>query len=150
MRNQKGQLTLLVVEDDAALRRLFTSMLDNGGFTTLAAGTAAEGLSIVRQHHGAIDLAVVDMVMPGESGLDLATDLGREFPELKILYISGYVDSIAADVISRRTPDRVLLKPFNQDTLLARVHLLLETAPIIDPGQAGQTAAPHVRPRISD
>jgi DNA-binding response OmpR family regulator len=137
--------TILVVEDDTALRRLVVSMLNRGGYATLAAGRAADGLSIARQHHGALDLAILDIVMPKISGLDLATDLGREYPELKILYISGYVDSIAADVLSRRSPDHLLLKPFTERALLERVRLLLQLAPKFQPVQETGPADPKLR-----
>jgi CheY-like chemotaxis protein len=120
-------------------------MLNDGGFATLAAGKAADGLSLVRQHRGALDLAIIDMVMPGMSGLDLATDLDREYPDLKILYTSGYVDSVAADVLSRRSPDCVLLKPFSEQALLERVHMLLQPAPRREPGQASGRVAPKIR-----
>jgi CheY-like chemotaxis protein len=138
---RNGRPTVLVVEDDACLLQLLVSMLASGGFDTVAAGRAAEGLSLVRQHCGAFDLAIIDMVMPGMSGLDLATDLEREYPNLKILYISGYVGSLAADALSRRTPDRVLLKPFTHQTLLERVRMLLEIAPRCEPGEAPQRSA---------
>jgi two-component system, cell cycle sensor histidine kinase and response regulator CckA len=116
---------ILVVEDDAALRRLVVKMLKGAGFTTLSAGRAADGLSIIRDREGGLDLAIIDIVMPGMSGLDLASDIDREYPELKILYISGYVDSVATEVLSRRAPDHVLLKPFTREALLQRVNLLL-------------------------
>jgi two-component system cell cycle sensor histidine kinase/response regulator CckA len=120
--------TILVVEDDAAVRRLLVQILHGAGFTTLSTGKAVDGLSMIRQREGALDLAIIDIVMPGMSGLDLATELDREYPELKILYISGYVDSVAAEVLSQRTPDHVLLKPFTTSALLRRVRLLLGAA----------------------
>jgi two-component system sensor histidine kinase EvgS len=125
----------LVVEDDDSLRGLVIRMLNQGGCATFAAGKAADGLALVRQRQGAFDLAIIDMVMPEMSGLDLATDLDREYPELKILYMSGYVNSLAADVLSRRSPGQVLLKPFSQQALLERVRLLLETPPRRAPGR---------------
>lgn len=136
--------TILVVEDNAALRRMIVRFLDGGGFAVLAAEGAAEGLSLARERQGLLDLAIVDLVMPGMSGLDLASELDREYPELKILYISGYVDSIAADVLSRRSPDHVLLKPFGEKALLDRVALLLGTAAqsqAADPAQAPASSA---------
>jgi FixJ family two-component response regulator len=74
------------------------------------------------------------MVMPGVSGLDLATDLSREYPGIKILYISGFVESVAMHVIARRSPQAVLLKPFTEQALLERVHQLLEKPPEVGPG----------------
>lgn len=120
--------TVLVVEDQPALRRLIVRMLDRHGMEALEAGRAAQGLALVRERLGAVDLAVVDMVMPGMSGLDLATELEREYPKVKILYISGYTDSIAMDVIARRDPDAVLLKPFTEQALLDHVNRLMPTA----------------------
>jgi DNA-binding response OmpR family regulator len=141
---QEGKPVVLVVEDDPSLLQLAVRMLAGGGFDTVATGKAADGLSLVRQRRGAFDLAIVDMVMPGMSGLDLATDLDREYPNLKILYISGYVGSLAAEVLSRRTPDRVLMKPFSAEELLERVRMLLEIAPRFEPGEAPQRPAPQI------
>ncbi len=121
--------SVLVVEDDARLLCLIERMLANGGFQPFTAGNAADALTMVRQRTGSFDLAIVDMVMPGVSGLDLATDLDREYPKLKILYISGYVGSTAADALARRTPERVLLKPFSERELLDRVRMLVSFTP---------------------
>jgi DNA-binding response OmpR family regulator len=148
MEYHDGKPTVLVVEDDANLRRLVVHMLANGGFETQSTGTAAEGLSLVRERQGAFDLAILDMMMPGVSGLDLATDLDREYPNLKILYMSGFVGSVAAEVLSRRSPDRVLLKPFTEQKLLERVRTLLGIAPS---HEVGRTAAvPDGKPAVPD
>jgi DNA-binding response OmpR family regulator len=128
MDDHEGRGTVLVVEDDANLRPFLVRALDNGGFTTLAAARAADALALVRERDGRLELAIVDLVMPGMSGLDLAGDLDREYPNLKILYISGYIGSLAADALFRRAPDHVLLKPFTGDALLERVGKLLEAA----------------------
>ncbi len=144
MSYRENKPAVLVVEDDSSLLQLVVRMLASGGFDTVAAGKAADGLSLVRQRRGAFDLAVIDMMMPGMSGLDLATDLGREYPDLKILYISGYIGSLAAEALSRRTPDRVLMKPFSAEVLLERVRMLLETAPRYEPGEAPPHAPPHI------
>jgi CheY-like chemotaxis protein len=125
---------VLVVEDQEPVRRLIVKLLSRHGIKAFDAADAAQGLSIVRQRAGRIDLAILDLVMPGVSGLDLATDLIREYPGIKILYISGFVESIAMDVIARRSPQAVLLKPFTERALLERVHQFLEMPPEIGPG----------------
>jgi len=135
---------VLVVEDDPRLLRLVEHMLASGGFAVATAGTALCGLDLVRERHGRFDLAVIDMVMPGVSGLDLATELGREFPNLKILYISGYIGSLAAEALSYRSPDCVLLKPFTEEQLLSRVRMLLGIAPRSEAGPVAQSAAPGI------
>jgi|ERR1035438_1763972 CheY-like chemotaxis protein len=125
---------VLVVEDQEAVRHLIVEFLSRNGIQTLDAADAGQGLSIVHQCAGRIDLAILDMVMPGMSGLDLASHLMREYPGIKILYTSGYVDSVAMNVIARRSPQAVLLKPFTEQALLERVHQLLEMPPEIHPG----------------
>lgn len=150
-----GKPTVLVVEDDPCLLYLIERMLASGGFQTLAAGRAIDGLSLVRERQGGLDLAIIDLVMPGMSGLDLATELGREYPDLTILYISGFVGSLAADALARRSPDRVLLKPFSEQELLDRVRMLLDIAPLPceisggEPGQAPQPSTPSFRDSTS-
>jgi CheY-like chemotaxis protein len=136
-----GGATVLVVEDDSSLLCLVEGMLVSGGFTPFTAGSAADGLSMVRERQGRFDLAIVDMVMPGMSGLDLATELVREYPNINILYISGYVGSLAADALARRTPERVLLKPFTEQALLDRVRMVLKSAG----GEAGRFILPSAR-----
>jgi DNA-binding response OmpR family regulator len=131
------QRTILVVEDQALLRRMMCRALERHGFLAAPAGRASLGLDIVRQRKGAVDLAIADMVLPGMSGLDLAAHLEREFPTIPVLYISGHADSLAMDCISYRSPSFVLLKPFTMDTLVQRVDLLLGMAGAADLGREG-------------
>jgi CheY-like chemotaxis protein len=116
--------TILVVEDDDQLRDIIVRMLERGGFTALSAPTAVKGLSLYHANHSQIDLAVIDMVMPGMSGLDLAAELGRQQPNLKILYISGYGSSIAMESVQRYSPQSVLTKPFTQKKLIDCIETL--------------------------
>ena len=120
------QATILVVEDNGALRRLMLRILSVSGFAVLDAASASQGLDVFRLNTASIDLAIVDMIMPGMSGLDLAAEIERQRPGMKILYISGYASSVAIESISRRSPERVLLKPFDARQLIASVRTLLE------------------------
>lgn len=129
---------ILVVEDNGALRRLMARVLSASGFQVLEASTAQEGLTFFRAHTSAIALVIVDMVMPGMSGLDLAAELERQLPGIRILYISGYVTSVAMESIRQRSPERVLFKPFDPGDLLQRVTQLLGPAP----GPDGMVAGP--------
>ena len=77
--------------------------------------------------------------MPGLSGLDLAVQLARDLPALKILYISSAIESIAMESLHRRSPESVLLKPFTVPELLLRVHTLCEEpSPPREGGVIGQ------------
>lgn len=119
------QPKILVVEDNGALRRLMLRILTGSGYEVLEASTGAQALELFRDHSPAVNLVIVDMVMPGLSGLDVAAEIERHRPGMKILYISGYASSVAIESISRRSPDRVLIKPFDAAQLIERVALLL-------------------------
>ena len=125
---------ILLVEDQAAVRRVITEMLRRHGFQVLTAAAAADGQAIFDKHHEEISLVVLDMVIPGMSGLDLAASLTRTHPAMKILYISGHVDSIAIDSIRRRSSEIVLCKPFTEETLVQRVRQLVGQPPILTLG----------------
>ena len=120
------QPQILVVEDNGALRRLMLRILAGSGYAVLEAATGAQGLDLFREQSPSVDLVIVDMVMPGLSGLDVAAEIERHQPGTKILYISGYATSVAMESISRRSPDRVLIKPFDASQLIERVALLLK------------------------
>lgn len=125
MTRDGAQRTILVVEDNGALRRLMLRILEGCGYAVLEAANGPQGLELFRQQ-GTVDLAILDMVMPGMSGLDVAAEIERQQPGIKILYVSGHTSSVAIDSISRRSPENVLLKPFDAGDLIDRVAQLLE------------------------
>jgi two-component system, cell cycle response regulator CpdR len=114
---------ILVVEDQAPVRRLIARWLDRNGFVTFEVAHAGEALAWLRRHARSVDLAVIDLV--GTNGLDLAAELTRDSSHIQILYISGYVDSLAAEAIGCRSPETLLLKPFTERVLIHRVRQLL-------------------------
>lgn len=126
--------TILVVEDDEPLRRMMIRALDGQGFRTIEAGTSAEGLAHFLSNRREIGLAIIEMVMPAMSGLDLAAELDRLRPGMAILYMSSLPESIAMESIARRSPERVLAKPFTSDDLRQRVSHLLRP-PAREPGK---------------
>jgi DNA-binding NtrC family response regulator len=87
-----------------------------------------------------IALAIIDMVMPGMSGLDLAAELDRLRPGMKILYTSGHVSSVAMESIAQRSPDRVLFKPFDGNELLDRVIQLVGSDAVSEAAAEGLAA----------
>jgi len=128
------QPAILVVEDNGALRRLMVRILAGSGFSVLEAASGAQGLELFRTYSPSIALAIIDMVMPGMSGLDLAAEIDRLRPGMKILYTSGHVSSVAMESISQRSPDRVLFKPFDGSELIDRVAHLVGPEPSPEPG----------------
>lgn len=120
-----SQPTILVVENDGPLRQMIVSTLSALGFSTLEAESADEALVKFRGNDAAIDLAIIEFQIPAVSGLDLAAELERLQPGISVLYMSALHESIAIESIGQRSPERVLLKPFGSEDLVARARNLL-------------------------
>jgi PAS domain S-box-containing protein len=118
--------TILVVEDEAALRPLFRTILEQGGYAVLVAAHGAEALRLHEQHPGRIDLLLTDVTMPGMTGPDLAERLSRLQPSLKVLYMSG---AAAPADLPGGAGAAFLRKPFRPEALLAKVRELLAEGP---------------------
>ena len=123
-----GSGTILVVEDDRAVRIFVSRVLRQYGYEVIEAGTADEALALADGRSGPIDLLVSDVIMPGMNGLQLARKLRERQPGLPALFISGYTknaipnrDLVAADI-------DLLTKPFDPDELAARVQRALKAA----------------------
>jgi two-component system, cell cycle sensor histidine kinase and response regulator CckA len=112
--------TILVVEDEPILRRFVRLVLTQAGYTVLEAGNGAQALKHFRAQ-GGVDLVIMDLVMPGSGGLDIANELLTIRPEVKILYTTGYSNSVMSQCIATGAPAAMLPKPFSPDDLLARV-----------------------------
>ena len=117
--------TLLVVEDENAVRDLTVKMLKQLGYTVLAAASGAEALEISQGHTGRIAALVTDVVMPQMSGRQVADELRTARPDMKVLYLSGYTEST---VIHHGVLDSgvdFLPKPFSREALGSKVHEIL-------------------------
>jgi CheY-like chemotaxis protein len=117
----RGTETILVAEDEEALREAVCDYLCSMGYTVLAAGSGKEALSVVSEHEGNIDLIITDMVMPGMSGRELAQMLGSLRPDLKTIFMSGYSDDAALRHGIKDTDATFLQKPFSLGTLARKV-----------------------------
>ncbi len=117
--------TILVVEDEPAVRRMIRAVLQRAGFTVLEASNGSQALVVCRSYPAAIDLTVIDIVMPGMGGLDLASELDSMARPTKILYISGMDTSVAVTSLASSAPDLMLKKPFSPEELVERVNRLL-------------------------
>jgi signal transduction histidine kinase len=108
-----GEETILVVEDEPALRELVVSVLELCGYHILQACSGVEGLKVWEQHKNDIDLLLTDMVMPdGMSGRQLAERLQAEAPDLKVIYTSGYSPGMAGKDIALLEGFNFLAKPY--------------------------------------
>jgi CheY-like chemotaxis protein len=111
--------TVLVVEDDAAVRTVVAHLLSEGGYDVVAVASAAEALTAVEDCSP--DLLLTDVVMPDLSGGDLATQLRRDRQALAVLFMSGYTDDVVMRHGLRERRIAFLEKPFTRTTLLAAV-----------------------------
>jgi CheY-like chemotaxis protein len=133
--------TILVVEDDAAVRQLVCDVLEDRGFKVLCAGNGPEAIRLARRHQGDIDLLVTDVVMPQISGPQLSKQLFQSRPDMKVLFVSGYSANDMGDHGVLAENIELLQKPFSPHTLLARIRQVLGSEKIWSADGDGVSAA---------
>jgi two-component system, cell cycle sensor histidine kinase and response regulator CckA len=124
----EGSETILVVEDDNALRKLSRTIFERYGYKVLDAKSGGEALRIVREYEGEIQLVLTDVVMPEMNGAELVNHLIRLKPDLKFIYMSGYSQNT---ISSRGLPNSnfdLIEKPFSTEALVAKVRKVLDEA----------------------
>jgi PAS domain S-box-containing protein len=123
-----GTETVLVVEDSELLRNLITQFLRDSGYKVLIAPDGQQALQVADECAGAIDLLLTDVVMPVLGGQELAAKLSTKYPDLAVLFMSGYTDSALVHQGAIEGDRSFLQKPFSPDVLLARVREVLDRA----------------------
>jgi len=121
-----GGETVLVVEDEVPVRELIHDVLRLHGYTVLLAGDGAEALSVSERHAGAIHLMIVDVVMPGLSGEELARRIAAARPGIKTVYVSGYTGDLVRQHGLLPSGRDFLQKPFTVDELARKVREVLD------------------------
>jgi nitrogen-specific signal transduction histidine kinase/CheY-like chemotaxis protein len=124
-RAEGGSETILLVEDDKALRRLAGRALQAAGYKVLAAANGREALLLLERYAGPVHLVFTDVVMPGMSGWDLADRLRETRPDLRVLFSSGYSDEMIRDPRVLDDPANFLGKPYTVAALTAKVREVL-------------------------
>ena len=121
-----GTETVLVVEDEAAVRGLVVLALRIQGYSLLQAESGKKAIQIIDEHEGEIDLLVTDVVMPGMNGRQLAEALLVKKPKLKVLYVSGCTDDDVIRYGIQREEIAFLQKPFTPLALARKVREVLD------------------------
>ena len=122
-----GNETILLVEDESALRASVRTSLSQLGYRVLEAVNGVEAMEIWKQHHDEIRLLLTDLVMPGGvTGMDLAGRLLRENPKLKVIYTSGYSAEVAAKNLPIEEGVNFLTKPYAAQKLAQTVRNCLD------------------------
>lgn len=131
----RGSETVLLVEDDERIRELALSTLERFGYTILAAANGTEALRIASNHRGALDLLLTDVVIPTVSGPELAKRIQVLFPEVRVLFMSGYTDDAVIRLGLLQGTVSFIQKPFGQVDLARKVREVLDAD--IEPGSPG-------------
>jgi two-component system cell cycle sensor histidine kinase/response regulator CckA len=120
-----GGFTILVVDDEEAVRNLASRMLMWAGYQALEAGHGREALATIEQHAGAIHLILTDIKMPGMSGRELGRHVEQRWPGKPVLYMSGFASEVfQGGLLEPGAP--FLAKPFTQEDLALKVRSLLK------------------------
>jgi two-component system cell cycle sensor histidine kinase/response regulator CckA len=122
----RGNETILLVEDESALRELAREILQDSGYVVLEAAGGEQALELLRDSQTKIDLLLTDVVMPGLGGNELAKRLASAHPNMKVLYMSGYADDVVAHKGILAEGTVLIQKPFTKATLLQNVRRSLD------------------------
>jgi CheY-like chemotaxis protein len=127
-RGLRGSQTILLVEDEDAVRSMMRLILQWNGYQVIEAPEAQTALNLCEQHQGPIDLLITDVVMPNMQGPALAQVIMRLRPNIRVLYVSGYA-SDALDQLGTLKPGSAFLqKPFTPETLARAITDLFQGA----------------------
>ena len=119
-----GGYTVLVVDDEEAVRTLACRMLTWAGYQALQAGHGREAIATIEQHAGAIHLVLTDIKMPGMNGRELGRHVEQRWPGRPVLYMSGFASEVfQGGLLEPGAP--FLSKPFTQEDLALKVRSLL-------------------------
>ena len=123
---ERGHETIMLVEDEPAILKMTTMMLEKLGYTVLATSKPGEAIRLAHEHSGRIDLLITDVVMPEMNGRDLAGRLFTVYPELKRLFMSGYTANVIAHHGVLDEGVHFIQKPFSRKSLAAKVRQVFE------------------------
>ena len=120
---QPAGRVVLLVEDEADVRDIVAEILRRAGHTVHAANGLASTLTLLEGGLGRVDLLLTDLVLPGGNGLDVAKRVRARYPDIPVLFMSGYSESVFSGGAS---VEHLLQKPFTSRTLLDTIHALLD------------------------
>jgi PAS domain S-box-containing protein len=126
-----GTETVLLVEDNDSVRALAFQALTRAGYRVFEAVNGEEGMRVAQEQAGSIDLVITDVVMPVMGGREMSTRLLAIWPDMKILFTSGYTDDVIVSDPAMLPGRSFIQKPFTPDSLLPVVRAMLDGAPAL-------------------
>ncbi len=121
----QGVETILLVEDDDAVRRMTREFLRIKGYTVIEAPRAADAIQLMQLHQEEIDLVLTDVLMPGMKGRELVERLVEMRAGIKVLYMSAYTEDAAINIGVLNPGTEFIEKPFGPDELASKVRQVL-------------------------
>ena len=121
-----GTETILLVEDEAVVRRLAADLLASAGYQVIGVGNGVEALTAIESHAGTIHLLLTDVILPGMSGVELAERFRALCPSARTVFMSGYTADALAEQAHLASDIAFLQKPFNADGLMHSVRAALD------------------------
>ena len=115
--------TILVVDDEPMMLRLCANMLERGQHRVFTAERGEEALHLLETN--SVDLALLDVLMPGINGIELAARIQRAHPPTRILLMTGYGPKEIARIAGKENPYRIVWKPFKTESLLQAIENML-------------------------
>jgi PAS domain S-box-containing protein len=122
----RGGETILLVEDNEQVLTLSNTILKKLGYTTIVARNGAEALKSIGEQDGKVDLLLTDVVMPDMNGKDLFEIITKEYPEIEVLYMSGYTDDVIAQHGVLEKGVQFIQKPFSVEALSMKIRKVLD------------------------
>jgi DNA-binding response OmpR family regulator len=132
LRSNGGTETILLVEDEDAVRDLTSRILREQGYQVLPYSSGADALDFCRTDHASIDLLLTDVVMPKMSGKELSVQVTALCSDLRTLFMSGYTDALIAQRGVFSAGEDLIMKPFKPTELLNRIRSALDRAAVLD------------------
>ncbi|MCP4360614.1 MAG: response regulator [Chloroflexi bacterium] len=125
----EGEEMILVVEDEPAVRQIVTELLEQQGYSVITAVNGEDALRLVEKNEIAneVDLLLTDIVMPRLTGTALADKVKTRFPQMKIVFMSGYADESLANVGTMESGITFIQKPFTMDVLVRKIRQVLDS-----------------------
>ena len=123
----RGSETIVLVDDDEGVRAVARRILQRAGYTVLSAPDGVEAIRLIDESGGDVHLLVTDIVMPGLGGRDLVTHVRDTYPELRVLFVSGYTEEGIRRHGVLGTESAFLEKPFTSERLAQKVREVLDT-----------------------
>lgn len=130
---KEGEGTILLVEDEAGVRALVVATLNHCGYQILESKNGAEAFAHCAEHPGHIDLLLTDLMLPGETGREIAERVMAERSEIKVLYMSGYTDDTVIRHGLLEGNIEFMQKPFSPAALSRKVAAMLQEVPVAEP-----------------